>query len=81
MRRSRPAATSAVGSLVVAVCALVLISRLCESWWLVLPEFPDIPAAWLDIATLFALGGAILLLFLRRLRLGRLAAPVLRGAR
>ena len=68
-------------AVVISVCALILVSRLLESWWLVLPEFPEIPALWLEIATLFALGGAMLLLFLGRLRLGPLPVPELRGAR
>jgi hypothetical protein len=58
---------------VITACALVLASRLIESWWLVLPEFPQRPPLWLDLAAVLALGGLMLLLFLRRLRFGALS--------
>ena len=58
---------------VTVACASVLASRLAESWWLVLPEFPQRPPLWLDLATMLALGGPLLLAFLRRLRLGALS--------
>jgi hypothetical protein len=58
---------------VIAACALVLASRLIESWWLVLPEFPQHPPLWLDLAAVLALGGLMLLLFVRRLRSGALS--------
>src|SRR5437762_7553732 len=58
---------------VIAACALILASRLIESWWLVLPELPQRPPLWLDLAAVLALGGLMLLLFLRRLRVGALS--------
>ncbi len=48
---------------VAAACALILVSRLAERWWLVLPEFSPAPPFWLDAAAMIALGGAVLLLF------------------
>jgi hypothetical protein len=59
-------------AVVIAACALVLLSRLVESWWLVLPEFPHAPPFWLDAAAILGLGGAMMLLLLRRLRYGAL---------
>ena len=53
--------------------AAILASRLIESWWLVLPDLPQHPPFWLDLAAMLALGGLMLLLFLRRLRFGALA--------
>jgi hypothetical protein len=58
---------------VITACALILASRLIESWWLVLPDFPQRPPRWLDLAAVLALGGLMLLLFLRRLRFGALS--------
>jgi hypothetical protein len=58
---------------VIAACALVMVSRLIESWWLVLPEFPQRPPLWLVLAAVLALGGLMLLLFVRRLRSGALS--------
>ena len=68
LKRSRPA--------VIAVGALILLSRIVYTWWLVLPDTPHPAAWWLDLAAMLALGGAILLAFLRRLRLGPLPSPL-----
>src|SRR5947207_459989 len=58
---------------VIAAGVLILVSRVIESWWLVLPELPQRPPLWLDLAAMLALGGLLLLLFLRRLRFGALS--------
>jgi hypothetical protein len=50
-------------SVVVAICGCILISRIAHTWLLIMPEFADGTPFWLDVAALFALGGAILLLF------------------
>jgi hypothetical protein len=50
--------------IVAIVCALILISRLADKWWLVLPEFNPAGPFWLDVAAICALGGAILLIFI-----------------
>ena len=52
-------------------CPLILFSRLAESAWLVMPDLPLAPPLWLVAAAVLALGGLMLLLFLRRLRYGR----------
>ena len=46
-----------------AVCVLILISRVADKWWLVLPEFSQAGPFWLDAAAMLALGGLMLLLF------------------
>jgi hypothetical protein len=43
--------------IVTAVCASILVSRVAETWWLVLPEPGAPPRFWLDVAALLALGG------------------------
>ena len=48
---------------VAIVCVSILLSRLANTWWLVLPEFGDGTPFWLLIAAVLALGGAMLLLF------------------
>ena len=54
---------------VVAVaCLLILVSRLADKWWLVLPEFDPAGPFWLVIAAILALGGLMLLLFFWWLR-------------
>jgi hypothetical protein len=50
------------------VCSLLLISRVADRWWLVLPEFPQAGPLWLDAAALLTLGGLTLLLFFWGLR-------------
>lgn len=63
-------------AVVIAVCALILLSRFSYTFWLVLPGGLHRPAWWLDGAALLALGGLMLLVFLRRLRLGPLPMPL-----
>jgi hypothetical protein len=58
-------------AVVAVIGGMVLLSRLLESCWWVLPEFPGRSTAWRVIAGLLALSGLILLLFLYRLRQGR----------
>jgi hypothetical protein len=53
---------------VAAICVLILISRVADKWWLVLPEFRDAGPFWLDAAAILAAGGLVLLLFLWGLR-------------
>src|SRR5581483_8864200 len=50
-------------AVVASVCVLILLSRIAEKWWLVLPEFPAAGPFWLNIAAVLALGGAMLLGF------------------
>jgi hypothetical protein len=57
-------------SVVAAVCFLILLSRLADKWWLVLPEFERAGPFWLDVGAIFALGGLMLLLFFWWLRYG-----------
>ncbi len=58
--------------IVVAICGLILISRVAETWWLVLPEFHPAGPFWLDAGAVLALGALMALLFLNRLRRGDL---------
>jgi len=55
-------------SVVAAACFLILISRLVDKWWLVLPEFDPAGPFWLVTAAILALGGLMLLLFFWWLR-------------
>jgi hypothetical protein len=55
-------------SVVATVCSLILISRIADKWWLVLPEFRQAGPFWLDAAAILALGGLMLLPFLWGLR-------------
>ena len=48
---------------VATICVLILVSRLADKWWLVLPEFQTAGPFWLDVAAILALGGLLLLLF------------------
>lgn len=50
-------------AIVATICALILISRLGNTWLLVMPEFDSGTSFWLDVAAVLALGGAMLLLF------------------
>ena len=50
-------------AIVATVCGLILVSRLANTWLLVMPEFDSGTALWLDIAAVLALGGAMLPLF------------------
>src|SRR5579884_1172968 len=61
---------------------LILISRIADKWWLVLPEFrKGAGPFWLDAAAIVALGGLMVLLFAWAMRyahrLARRAVPVL----
>jgi hypothetical protein len=58
-------------ALVAAICACILISRLANTWLLVMPEFTAPTPFWLDVAAICALGGGMVML----------AAFVLRHAR
>jgi hypothetical protein len=62
---------------VATVCFLILISRIADKWWQVLPEFQKAGPFWLDVGAILALGGLMLLLFFSWLRSGgvSLAAP------
>ncbi|HZT89106.1 MAG TPA: hypothetical protein VFA12_14120 [Stellaceae bacterium] len=67
---------------VAIVCGLILISRIADKWWLVLPEFrKGAGPFWLDAAAIVALGGLMVLLFAWAMRyahrLARRAVPVL----
>jgi len=55
-------------AVVATVCSLILISRIADKWWLVLPEFRHAGPFWLDAAAILALGGLMLLLFFWGLR-------------
>jgi len=65
---------------VAIVCVCVLLSRLANTWLLVMPEFTAPTPFWLDIAAILALGGAMVLLFMFGLRYPRrlafAAAPI-----
>lgn len=54
--------------IVIAASASFLFGRLLYSWWLVIPELQHRPAWWLDLAAMLALGGAVMLRFVRQLR-------------
>ena len=53
---------------VAAVCFSILVSRVADKWWLVLPEFPQAGPFWLAAAAILALGGLMLLPFFWGLR-------------
>jgi hypothetical protein len=55
---------------VATVCFLILISRIADKWWQVLPEFHKAGPFWLDVGAILALGGLMLLLFFSWLRSG-----------
>lgn len=46
--------------LLAAIAGLILVGRLIEAWWLVLPARPGTVVNWLDGAAMLALGGATL---------------------
>ncbi len=54
--------------IVAAICVSILISRLANTWLLVMPEFTDPTPFWLDVAAVGALGGGMVLLGLLALR-------------
>ena len=62
-------------TVVTTVCALILIGRIAETWWLVVPEFPRAGAFWLDVAAVVALGGLMLLLLFAALGTGDRLVP------
>jgi hypothetical protein len=51
-------------AVVAIICILIVLSRLADKWWLVLPEFAHAGPFWLDVAAVLALGGAMVLVFL-----------------
>ena len=53
---------------VAVICVLMLLSRVADYWWLVLPQFRTAGPFWLDFAAIIALGAAIVLLFAWALR-------------
>jgi hypothetical protein len=59
----------------VTVCALILLSRLANTWLLIMPEFTSSTPFWLDVAAVLALGGAITSLSAFALGRARRAAP------
>ena len=63
--------------IVATVCILILLSRIAEKWWLVLPEFHHAGPFWLNAAAILALGGVMVLLFTWALR----SPPLLNPAR
>lgn len=60
---------------VAAICFLIVLSRVAEKWWLVMPEFPEAGPFWLDVAAIAALGGPMTLIFTWGLRFGHLLHP------
>jgi hypothetical protein len=63
-------------TVVAAVCASILVSRIANTWLLIMPEFKSPTPFWLDMAALLALGGAMMLLFAFALDRVRRVAPV-----
>lgn len=55
-------------AIVAMICVGILISRLANTWLLVMPEFSAATPFWLDVAAVCALGGAIVLMFVFALR-------------
>ena len=62
-------------AVVATVCALILVSRIANTWLLIMPEFKSATPFWLDVAALLALGGAVMLLFAFALSHARRAEP------
>jgi hypothetical protein len=62
-------------AVVAGVCIGILISRVANTWLLVMPEFTEPTPFWLDVATILALGGAMVLLFAFGLRYAWRRAP------
>jgi hypothetical protein len=58
-----------------AVCAGILVSRLANTWFLVMPEFESPTPFWLDAAAVLGLGGIVVLLFARVLRYAHRPLP------
>ncbi len=55
-------------AIVAAICISILISRLADTWLLVMPEFSAPTPFWLDVATVCALGGGMVLFVVFGLR-------------
>lgn len=49
--------------IVAIICVLIILSRVADKWWLVLPVFAHAGPFWLDAAAILALGGTMVLLF------------------
>jgi hypothetical protein len=62
-------------AIVATVCALILMSRVANTWLLIMPEFRSATPIWLDVVAVLALGGAISLVFAFALRRARNLAP------
>jgi hypothetical protein len=60
---------------VAAMCCLLVLSRVAEKWWLVMPEFPNAGPFWLDVAAIAALGGPMILIFVWAMRYRDLLSP------
>jgi hypothetical protein len=67
-------------AVVATVCALILVSRIANTWLLIMPGFKASTPFWLDVAAVLALGGAITLLFVFALDRARRVAPAGRPA-
>jgi hypothetical protein len=63
-------------TVVAIACAAILVSRVANTWLLIMPEFETPTPFWLDVAALFALGGVMMLLFALMLRAPRRVARV-----
>jgi hypothetical protein len=55
-------------SIIITACICILISRIAQSWLLVMPEFASPTPFWLDVGAMAALGGVMVLLFAWALR-------------
>jgi hypothetical protein len=62
-------------AVVAGVCVSILISRVANTWLLVMPEFREPTPFWLDVAAILALGSTMVLLFALGLRTARRPAP------
>jgi hypothetical protein len=57
-------------AVVATVCLLMLVSRIADKWWQVMPEFEKAVPFWLDVGAIFALGGLMMLMCFAALRYG-----------
>lgn len=55
-------------AIVAAMCVSILISRIADTWLLVMPEFKQGTPIWLDVAAVLALGGGMAMMFASRWR-------------
>ncbi|HZR88030.1 MAG TPA: hypothetical protein VFB02_14565 [Bradyrhizobium sp.] len=62
-------------AVVATVSVLILVSRLANTWLLIMPEFRGPTPFWLDVTAVLALGGAITSLFAFALGRARRVAP------